>query len=157
MSILPTTFSIAINGASLHPDYATPNETVDKMEIEGQHDERRALLERKNSARQSPYPTLIIEVKGEPKSDEVEEKKIMDERVGLVGALDDSVKKLELIFAMSAAIHKRENKRDDFFYDNIGQVSLQLILYESYVSTSLLIQNVYFLLGRLMGLKKWLL
>lgn len=125
--------SIVVNGASLHPDYATPKEIMDKMETEGHlNDELRILLERKNNARQSPYPTLIIEVKGDPKGDDCEENTMIAARVGLVGALDDSVKKLESIFAMSAAMHNCENKSGDLFYNAIGQVSshtIEIVIY----------------------------
>ena len=85
-------------------------------------------MERKNLARRSPYPTLIIEVKSEPKPVEeeqniVEEEKRVD-RVDMVSDLSDVVKQLEAIYAKSAAMHQRSDKpSDDLFYKSIGYVS----------------------------------
>jgi len=86
----------------------------------------RDVIERKNRARQSPYPTVIIEVKAEPMPDGISAHEIRNvNHLQGVGALSDDKKKLESIFALSAAIHKRSaNENEDVFYDAIGRVSL---------------------------------
>lgn len=117
---------ISVNGASLHPDYQTPKQILDQMELQGLLDieENRQILERKNRARKSPYPTLVIEVKAEPQSEDVIMEKKETNKVELVGALDDVVKRLESIFAMSAAMHKRgKDGNEDMFFNAIGLVS----------------------------------
>jgi len=114
-----------VNGASLHPDYQTPKEIMDQMELQGMLDkeENRQLLERKSRARKSPYPTLIIEVKAEKLPEDSKEKS-KDNKVKTMGSLDDVVKKLESIYAMSAAMHSREKgNREDIFFNAIGLVS----------------------------------
>lgn len=116
---------ISVNGASLHPDYQTPKQILDQMELQGLLDieENRQILERKNRARKSPYPTLVIEVKAEPQSEDVIMEKKETNKVELVGALDDVVKRLESIFAMSAAMHKRgKDGNEDMFFNAIGLV-----------------------------------
>lgn len=118
--------SISVNGASLHPDYQTPKEILDQMELQGLLDkaENRLILERKNRARKAPYPTLVIEVKAEPQPAEDVKGKKANNKVELVGALDDVVKRLESIYAMSAAMHKRgKDSNEDIFFNAIGLVS----------------------------------
>lgn len=120
-------WSIAVNGASLHPDYQTPKEILDQMELQGLLDtaENRQKLERRNRARKSPYPTLIIEVKAGPPSEDLSpNRNDKNNKVELVGALDDVVKRLESIYAMSAALHKRgKDNSEDIFFNAIGTVS----------------------------------
>ncbi len=110
--------SIAVSGASLHPDYSYASaEEVSRMEKEGDMtDKQKEILEKKNRARQSPYPTLIVEVKANPQPTHPPTRFEGD-------GMDDIVQKLESIYAMSAALHtKSENTKEDIFYNAIGTV-----------------------------------
>ena len=97
-------------------------------------DQQRMQMERKNLARQSPYPTLIVEVKAEPQ-DPQDNAYTVDssgsgsggDKVEMVGAMSDVVQRLESIFAKSAAMHEGSGsgkKSDDIFYNTIGYVSI---------------------------------
>jgi hypothetical protein len=120
---------IAVNGGCLHPEFDSPKGVIEDLKKKGAlTSEKLEQMERKNLARRSPYPTLIIEVKSEPKSIEEEQKRIEEEksvdRVDMVSDLSDVVKQLEAIYAKSAAMHKGSDKpSDDLFYKSIGYVS----------------------------------
>ena len=119
--------------ASLHPDYDIQEEILDQMEADGQlDDESRKMLERMNHARQSPYPTLIVEVKGLPKPDVIGQKDMPADQDNMIGNLDNDLKKLENIFAMSGAMHKRAGNANggSLYNDDFDQVSSQLRLFE---------------------------
>lgn len=111
-------WDVKVSGASLHPDYSYATaEEVKRMEGDGDMTEKqKQMLEKKNRARRSPYPTLIVEVKAEPA---LTKKTIRFEGDGM----DDIVKKLESIYAMSAALHKKsESTQEDIFYNAIGAI-----------------------------------
>ncbi len=92
------------------------------MEKKGSLDEeKKKQMERKNRARQSPYPTIIIEIKTEPRDEESIEDEHFVDKVDISGGLSDVVKQLEAIFAKSAALHK--GSPEDIFYNSIGYVS----------------------------------
>ena len=100
------------------------------MEADGQlDDESRNMLERMNHARQSPYPTLIVEVKGLPKPDVIGQQYMPADQDNMIGNLDndvdDDVKKQESIFAMSGAMHKRAGNVNvgSLYNDDFDQVS----------------------------------
>ena len=121
--------SIDVTEASLHPNYNTEKEILDQMEADGQlDDESRKILEGMNRARQSPYPTLIVEVKGRPKPDMI----MPADQDKTIGNLDYDAKKLESIFAMSGAMHKRAGNVNggSKLYNAFDQVSSQLPLFE---------------------------
>jgi len=123
-----------VTEASLHPNYNTEKEILDQMEADGQlDDESRKMLEGINRARQSPYPTLIVEVKGLPKPDVIGQKDMPADQDNMIGNLDDDLKKLENIFAMSFAMHKRAgNANVGSLYNDFDQVSSQLRLFECF-------------------------
>lgn len=84
------------------------------------NDRQKKILEQeqKNRARQSPYPTLIIEVKATPQP--------VTKPIRFEGddSMTDIVNKLESIYAKSAALHKKsETNKEDIFYHAIGMVS----------------------------------
>jgi hypothetical protein len=120
---------IAVNGGCLHPEFDSPKGVIEDLKKKGAlTSEKLEQMERKNLARRSPYPTLIIEVKSEPKSIEEEQKRVEEEksvdRVDMVSDLSDVVKQLEAIYAKSAAMHKGSDKpSDDLFYKSIGYVA----------------------------------
>ena len=77
---------------------------------------------RRDEARRSPYPSVIVEVKSSPPPDfgaaaaaaaEVKAETKPDDDV-----TSEDVKKLEALFGMSAAT----KKADDPFYDALGEV-----------------------------------
>lgn len=89
---------------------------------------------RRNYARRSPYPTLVIEVQVAPPTPMEEQGTIYhpslisdDDDLEKRGVLKDIVMKLESIFAKSAALHKKTEtqkpKTEDSFYSAIGEVS----------------------------------
>ena len=108
----------------------TPNEELASMKHEEQEGEVDVNLQeykkRRDEARRSPYPSVIVEVQSSPppnfgaaesssvanKKEEVEKK--VDEDV-----TSEDVRKLEALFGMSAAT----KKADDSFYDALGEVS----------------------------------
>ena len=137
-----SSYSFNINGASLHPRYGekTPKEIIEeleKFEAEGEIDLN--LVEqtkRKNQARRSPYPTLIIELQATPPIpvdatyDPIPS--LTDEEDDLTkrGVLKDVVGKLESIFAKSAVLHKKteiKKSGEDAFYDAISTVSFHFL------------------------------
>lgn len=144
METMEKEWIVSINGASLHPRYGekTPKEILEEMEkfeSDGEVDlNKMDRMKRKNQARRSPYPTLIVEIQASPPPTQEEEE---DRRSGLSslpisdddddlakrGVLKDIVLKLESIFAKSAALHKRteikKENSEDSFYSAIGRVS----------------------------------
>ncbi len=140
--------SVSINGASLHPCYGekTPKEIIDELEEieeDGMLDLNKVEgMRRRNQARRSPYPTLIIEVQASPPGEnDINDRKSPpqsasdddDNDLSRRGVLNDIVLKLESIFAKSAAIHKKndikEENSEDSFYKAIGRVSLHTLLF----------------------------
>ena len=90
---------------------------------------------RRDEARRSPYPSVIVEVQSTPPPDfgvrrdeAAMEAAARDmEANSAIGKVDedsdvtsDDVKKLEALFGMSAA--KKSNSVDDPFYDALGEV-----------------------------------
>ena len=131
--------SIDVTEASLHPNYNTEKDIMDQMEADGQlDDESREMLEGINRARQSPYPTLIVEVKGLLKPDVIGQEHIPADQDNMISTLDsdvdDDVKKQESIFAMSGAMHKRAGNINggSIYNDDFDQVSSQLRLFECF-------------------------
>ena len=132
-------FSLNINGASLHPHYGenSPEEIIQDFQQFGNYGEmdldKIENTKRKNQARRSPYPTLIIELQTAPPgegdaslpfhvsiSDD-------DDDLSKRGVLKEIIMKLESVFAKSAVLHKNDEIKtkmnDDTFYSAIGRVS----------------------------------
>lgn len=121
---------VSINCAHLHPQYGmqTPEEKLAAMKHEDEEGEVDLNLQeykkRRDEARRSPYPSVIVEVKSSPPPDfgaaaaaaaaaEVKAETKPDDDV-----TSEDVKKLEALFGMSAAT----KKADDPFYDALGEV-----------------------------------
>ena len=131
---------VAINCAHLHPQYGmqTPEEQLASMKHEEEEGEVDLNLQeykkRRDEARRSPYPSLIVEVQSTPPPDFGAAKKAAEEEVKAVTAAEESkpdddvtsddVKKLEALFGMSAAT----KKADDPFYDALGEVRINMLL-----------------------------
>ena len=82
-------------------------------------------ITRLNNARRSPYPTIVIEIQATPPLSEEEIKAQECNKSDNTEVLREIVKKLESIFAKSAAIHKKMEGKDsvDDLFDSIGNVS----------------------------------
>jgi hypothetical protein len=134
-----THHSVSINCAHLHPMYGipTPEEQLASLKHEDQEGEVDVNLQeykkRRDEARRSPYPSVIVEVMSTPPPDfgsrreeAVAEAATRDAGTGSKAEGDadvtsDDVRRLEALFAMSAA--KKSSSADDPFYDALGEVS----------------------------------
>eukprot|EP00970_Alexandrium_tamarense_P002676 scaffold375_cov200-Alexandrium_tamarense.AAC.17 len=129
---LPTR-SVSINCAHLHPDYGqqTPEETLAAMKQEEEEGEVDVNLQeykkRRDEARRSPYPSVIVEVQSTPPpdfgsrsplaQDQQQQKESPQMKIDAdEGVTSEDVKRLEALFGMSAA----SKKADDAFYDALG-------------------------------------
>ncbi len=77
---------------------------------------------RRDEARRSPYPSVIVEVQGTPPPDFNAAPKSEIQMVGVDrddSVTSEDVRRLEALFSMSAAT----KKSDDDFYDALGEVS----------------------------------
>jgi len=128
---------VSINCAHLHPQYgvATPKEELAALKHEEEEGEVDVNLQdykkRRDEARRSPYPSVIVEVQSTPPPDfgarrdeaamkaaaaDMEAAKKVDSDADVTS---DDVKKLEALFGMSAA--KKSSSADDPFYDALGE------------------------------------
>lgn len=132
---------VSLSLSSLHPEYGTKtmveNLTETKNEeLEGDVDlNLEEYKKRRNLARQSPYPTLVLEVKATPPPDfgssppppiqgsssrmEAPDTHDQSESDEAGGASKEDLNKLEALFGLSPAT---SHKGEDSFYDSIGQV-----------------------------------
>lgn len=131
---------VSINAASLHPRYGekTPEEILNEMKHEESNGEVDLNLEEykkfRNRARQSPYPTIVIEVRATPQelrvppSNDMNSNPQDNQEPSSGGISKEDIKRLELMFGQSASTNhpKKEIssqvKSDDAFYDAIGKV-----------------------------------
>ena len=122
---------MSINCAHLHPGYGTPSpeEQLAAMKHEEEEGEVDVNIEeykrRRDEARRSPYPSVIVEVQSTPPPDFGQRRdeeameaaaKVMEEADKDVTSGD--VAKLEALFGMSAA-SKSKTSVDDPFYDTL--------------------------------------
>ena len=130
--------SVSINCAHLHPQYGTPTPeqqlaTMKNEEAEGEIDvNMEEYKKRRDEARRSPYPSVIVEVQSTPPPDFGASSRKRDEEAMMEAAAaaaeiaakadadvtSDDVKKLEALFGMSAA---KKSSGDDPFYDALGE------------------------------------
>lgn len=168
METMEKEWNVSINGASLHPRYGeqTPKEIIEELEQferEGEMDMNKIhIMRRRNLARRSPYPTLIVEVQASPPQfidgdsyrrlggsssgsspldSSLPTSDDDDDDLARRGVLQDVVLKLESIFAKSAALHKRtevkEENSEDSFYNAIGRAAgIEEILASNPTSTT---------------------
>jgi len=142
LSSHPIACRVSISLASLHPDYGakTMAENLAKLESEEEEGEIDLKLEeykkRRTLARQSPYPTLVLEVKSLPPPDfdppmqgsssstgpDVPGQSESNEK-GEASKAD--LKKLEAMFGLSPATGRASTvqESEESFYDSIRQVS----------------------------------
>lgn len=145
-------WDVNVNAASLHPKYGkkTAGDILAQMKIQdtvGEVDvnaEDRA--DRKDKARRSPYPSLVIEVKSTPPGQvdpttgqtEIRYNENLVEDIQEKSASKDVIVKLEKLFAQSAQLRASEEPdNEDAFYKAIGKVSnIEEILPNSPVVTA---------------------
>lgn len=122
---------MSINFAHLHPQYGklTPSEQLAALKREEEEGEVDVNLQeykkRRDEARRSPYPSVIVEVMSTPSPDFGAKR---DEAAMNAASKDmakdnvssEDVRKLEALFGMSAA--KKTGSVDDPFYDALGEV-----------------------------------
>ncbi|KAL7538851.1 hypothetical protein ACHAWF_006230, partial [Thalassiosira exigua] len=128
---------VSINCAHLHPNYGTssPEEQLAAMkqeEAEGEVDvNMQEYKRRREEARRSPYPSVIVEVKSTPPPDfdaaQRRDEAAMDAAAKDMNAAvsgnsdvsSEDVQRLEALFGMSAA--SKSGSADDPFYDALGE------------------------------------
>mmetsp|Transcript_6769 Transcript_6769/g.10172 ORF Transcript_6769/g.10172 Transcript_6769/m.10172 type:complete len:518 (-) Transcript_6769:633-2186(-) len=125
---------VSINCAHLHPQFGkpTPAEELAALKHEEEEGEVDVNLQeykkRRDEARRSPYPSIIVEVQSTPPPDFGSRRdeaameaaaKEMEENERTDDVTSEDVKKLEALFGMSAA--KKTGSVDDPFYDALGE------------------------------------
>ena len=128
---------VSINCAHLHPQYGmpTPEEQLTSMKHEEEEGEVDLNLQeykkRRDEARRSPYPSVIVEVQSTPPPDfgaaaaATETKAVAEEPKADDDVTSEDVKKLEALFGLSAAT----KKADDPFYDALGEVRMTMLTF----------------------------
>lgn len=133
-------WSVSVNCAHLHPNFGkkTPEETLKEMQKQDETGETEVDLnyeeykEKRLLARQSPFPTIVIEVRAGPPPDfgdappqapEAKKGAAKDDDAKISSA---DIQKLEALFGRSAHLDHPTNEEDseasfdDMFYDAIG-------------------------------------
>jgi len=122
---------VSINCAHLHPQYGmpTPEEQLAALKTEDAEGEVDVNLQeykkRRDEARRSPYPSVIVEVQATPPPDFGARSAEAAMEAAAADMEQDSkvtsedVRKLEALFGMSAA--KKSSSVDDPFYDALGE------------------------------------
>jgi len=125
--------SVSINCAHLHPQYGTQTleEQLGSMKQEEQAGEvdvnQQEYKKRRDEARRSPYPSVIVEVLSMPPPDFGQREATAASALNNDGGVNndgivvtsDDVRKLEALFSMSAATKKSSS--DDPFYVALGE------------------------------------
>mmetsp|Transcript_13288 Transcript_13288/g.28834 ORF Transcript_13288/g.28834 Transcript_13288/m.28834 type:complete len:354 (+) Transcript_13288:1252-2313(+) len=141
--------SVSINCAHLHPQYGIPTPAEQLAQLKDEEDEVDVNLEeykkRRDEARRSPYPSVIVEVMSTPPPDfgsgarRVSADEAMEAAVAAAkenvhimegsstskkvdadaDVTSEDVKRLEALFGMSAA--DKSSSVDDTFYDALGE------------------------------------
>jgi hypothetical protein len=134
-SLTDSEWSVSVNCAHLHPDFGkkTAAETLQEMQEQEASGEAIDLVyeeyqAKKLLARQSPFPTIVIEVRSQSPPDfgDAPPQQKPTSSASAEAALDDKVssddiQKLEALFGKSAHIEsKSSGSGDDDFYDAIG-------------------------------------
>mmetsp|Transcript_14432 Transcript_14432/g.20338 ORF Transcript_14432/g.20338 Transcript_14432/m.20338 type:complete len:484 (-) Transcript_14432:257-1708(-) len=133
---------VSVNFAHLHPKFGekTPEQILQEMKEEEEEGEvdlnLKAYKERREAARRSPYPTLVIEVMASPPPDFGNNLKAQREQPQEDAAppkdesdvTPEDVQKLEALFGQSAAMNHPKNEKssdpdDEAFFDAIGKVT----------------------------------
>jgi hypothetical protein len=128
-------WSVSVNCAHLHPDFGkkTAQETLQEMQEQEETGEVDLVYEeykeKKLLARQSPFPTIVIEVRAVPPPDfgdaPPQTSAVSAEAAPDAKVSSDDVQRLEALFGKSAHLDHPTNENesksgDDDFYDAIG-------------------------------------
>ena len=119
-------WSVAINCAHLHPNFGerTPAQQLQDMKDEDDAGEIDVNLEQykkmRVQARQSPYPTVVIEVRAQPAPDfsESPAPSAKQQPAGGNGVSAADIQRLEALFGKQAAIHDKD--AESSFWDAVG-------------------------------------
>ena len=119
-------WSVAINCAHLHPNFGvrTPAQQLQDMQEEDAAGEVDVNLEQykklRLQARQSPYPTVVIEVRAQPTPDfnESPAPSSRQQQAGEGGVSAADIQKLEALFGKQAAINDKDSESS--FWDAVG-------------------------------------
>jgi hypothetical protein len=122
-------WSISVNCAHLHPNFGeqTPEQVLEDLKDDEEIDVHYEEYKRKRlEARQSPYPTVVIEVRAMPPPPElVAPPKVSRSRAAknqnAISAMD--VQRLEALFGKTAHMNHPSSQRsgsEDSFYDALG-------------------------------------
>lgn len=140
LSFTHTLTRVSINCAHLHPNFGEP--TPEEQLAATKHEEEEGEVDmnlqdykkRRDEARRSPYPSVIVEVQSCPPPDfgSRRDEAVMEAAAQDMAAADkdvtsEDVKKLEALFGMSAA--KKSTSADDPFYDALGEVSVTYLCF----------------------------
>lgn len=145
-------WDVSVNAASLHPKYGKKSagdilaemkmqDAVGEVDVNAEEN-----ADRKDQARRSPYPSLVIEVKSTPPGEvnlttgqtEISYTENLVEEIQEQSASKDTIVTLEKLFAKSAQLRASEEpENEDAFYKAIGKVSnIEEILPNSPIVTS---------------------
>ena len=133
---------MSINAAGLHPNFGA--KTAEEMLRDLQEEEEtgevdlnlKEYKERRNKARQSPFPSIVIEVRATPPIDfgpgsPPQSQQPKKAQPPVPAPSKDDLERLEALFGMSAAkktsVAYNEDEEVDF-YDSIGKVCKQKYL-----------------------------
>lgn len=144
--------SVSVNCAHLHPNFGdkTKAQILQELKEEVQSEEidinLKLYKEKRLLARQSPYPTIVIETRSCPPPDFGQSPPVAKAQEGIQEQVSsETVSKLEALFGMTAAFsHPKHTmspeEQEDAFYDSIGQTMNEI----SVVSPMTLAQNWVF-------------
>mmetsp|Transcript_19926 Transcript_19926/g.30783 ORF Transcript_19926/g.30783 Transcript_19926/m.30783 type:complete len:485 (-) Transcript_19926:257-1711(-) len=137
---------VSVNCAHLHPKFGekTPEQILEEMKQEEEEGEvdlnLKAYKERREAARRSPYPTLVMEVMASPPPDfgnhfkaqqeqhEQEAAPAQPDQDEASDVTSKDIQKLEALFGQSAAMNHPKNEKssspeDEAFFAAIGKVT----------------------------------
>ncbi len=136
-------YRVSINAAGLHPDFGakTAQEALRDLQEEEEMGEvdlnLKEYKERRNKARQSPFPSIVIEVRATPpiefgSGSPPQSQQPKKAQPSVPATSKDDLERLEALFGMSAAkkppVSSQEDEAVDF-YDSIGKVRKQKHLF----------------------------
>ena len=117
--------SVSINCAHLHPQYGelSPEEQLEAMKLEEEAGEvdlnLQAYKKRRNEARRSPYPSVIVEVMSTPPPEYTSPRMTYIREEGEEQITNEDIARLNALLSLNAA----STKKDGDFYDALGEVS----------------------------------
>lgn len=114
---------VSINCAHLHPQYGelSPEEQLEAMKLEEEAGEvdlnLQAYKKRRNEARRSPYPSVIVEVMSTPPPEYTSPRMTYIREEGEEQITNEDIARLNALLNLNAA----STKKDGDFYDALGE------------------------------------